>query len=230
MSVQPGQVDPEIVKTVIDSYYTRGVEAADRARDRSERGYTIASAIAAALVAAGVFADLRDRPQLVQVLGLVALGLWLLTALLFIWAVAVPVEQQPDPGWNSDAAFVVGVGAAVGREVESLRKRQYAAIGSTILAMLATVAALALATVQPGGASAEKARLLLTPKADAAAAALCNQPQEAVYATVDPDQLDDPIVTLSMPAGECGADPTTIRVAKESVVAEQTVARFPNFP
>jgi hypothetical protein len=59
---------------------------------------------------------------------------------------------------------------------------------------------------------------------------LCSQPLEGVYATVDPDELDDPIVPITTPAGECGAESVKIRVAKESVVAEQAVPRFPPFP
>ena len=93
----PQRFEPNarIIKTVVESYYSRGVAAADRARDRAERGYTIAGAAAAALVGAGLLANLSQRPAPVQLLALAAVNVWLVAVMLFVWTVAVDVSR-PD--------------------------------------------------------------------------------------------------------------------------------------
>jgi hypothetical protein len=224
-------VDPEVLKTIIDSYYSRGVEAADRARERAERGYTIASAIAAALVAAGVFAHLSERPTAVQVLGLTALGAWLVAAVLFIFAVAVPVSSpsETDPGWDTEAQFVEGVRKEVAGEVNTLRLRQMFAVVATVVAMLLTVAAFAWATADPGGASPEKARVVVTAKADAALTKLCPGVQD-LYGTLDPDDLDESVISVEAPPGECGPEATSVQTQTANIVAVEKVKRFPRFP
>ena len=227
--------DQEVVKTVIDSYYSRGVAAADRARDGSEKGYTIAGAIAAALVATGLLTNLDKRPELVQVLVLSAVGIWLVAVMLFIWAVAVPVTsaetRDPDAaGWSSEADFVQGVGKEVKDELNQLRKRQKAAIFTTVLAVGLTVAALIAGTADPGGASPEKARIALTRQGDVALRRICGSSVADIYATVNPDDLANEVVPLNLPAGECGATVTTIHEPRSAIVAEEKIIRFPRFP
>jgi hypothetical protein len=224
--------DAAVVKAVIDAYYPRGVAAADRARDRAERGYTIASAIAAALVAAGAFAKLGDKPPGVQALGLGALGMWLLTALLYIWVVAVPTRAGTDPDSTTAGEFVKNVAASVSAELAILRRRQSFAVVATIVAAVLTVLALTLATTESGNRPPEAARLQLTPKADAGLRALCGPQVGELYGTVDPDKLGDEVVAVKLPPGECGIASTTVELPKGSILAEQKIASggFPGFP
>jgi hypothetical protein len=68
---------PTVVRdAVVNAYYPRALAVPDAARSRAQAAYTIASAIAAALVAAGVFGNLDQRPELVQGLGVAALVGW----------------------------------------------------------------------------------------------------------------------------------------------------------
>lgn len=221
----------EVANAIIEGYYSRGVAAADRARDRADKGYTIASALAAALVAAGVFAHLDEKPEVVQITGLVALGCWLLAALLFIYAVSLPVRDDEDDaeGWDSELAFANGVATQVSDEVSALRRRLLLAVGATIAATAVTVSALALATTLPAPSKAERERVALTPRGDRYANKLCSRPVGDVWAWLDPSKLTDAIVSLVLPAGECNAGKTTLRMQKADIAATEKVPFFPKF-
>jgi hypothetical protein len=222
-------INTEAVKTVVQTYYARGVAAADRARDRAEKGYTIASAIAAALVAAGVFAHLDERPASVKILGLTGFALWLLAAMLFILAVSVPVKTHPEEDWIGDDAFVEGVSKQIDGELRTLKRRQFAALTATLLAVLFTVAAFSVATALPQGSDPEPARLALTSKADTGLARLCSVPVSDLLGTVDPDNLDDDIVEVDVPPGACNDAETTIRLPGTAIIGEEKLTRFPVF-
>jgi hypothetical protein len=223
-------VDPAVLKPFIDAYYTRGLAATDRARDRAEKGYTIASAIAAALVAAGVFTDLPNSDTSVKVLGLTGLFLWLVAAMLFIWVVSVPVRAPKEQDWTTADDFVGGVIADIRYELSALRKRLFGALIATLLATIVTIAAFAVATALPTGSDPEKARIALTAKEDTALADLCTAPVGAILGTVDPDNLDEEFVEIKVPAGACNATETTIRVPKSAILGEQKLTRFPRLP
>jgi hypothetical protein len=221
----------DVVKAVVDAYYPRGVAAADRARDRAQSGYTIASAIAAALVAAGAFAKLGDKPAGVQAVGLAALAAWLLAALLFIWVIAVPTRAGTDPGAKTAGEFLHNVSTRVNAELSVIRRRQSAAVATTTLAIVLTLLALALATTQNGDRPPERAHLALTPQADAALRTLCGPQVGELYGTVDPDKLGDAAVPVELPAGECGTQAATVELPKGSILAEQRLTdQFPGFP
>ncbi|HEX6679798.1 MAG TPA: hypothetical protein VF063_04050 [Gaiellaceae bacterium] len=224
-----GKVNAEVLKAVVDAYYARGVTAADRARDRAEKGYTISSAVAAALVAAGAFTKLDERPELVQALGLVSLSLWLLAALLYIWTVAVPLKFEKDPDWHSGLDFVKGVSQSVWAELLALKPRIVAALVVTVAAIAFTAATLVAATVDSGGAAPERARVALTPKTDGALRTLCTVPVADLYAIVDPDNLDDDVVQLKAPAGACRATETDLTVPGTAILAVEEVEEFPGF-
>src|SRR6476620_3952112 len=81
-----------VVSAIIDAYYPLVVSLPEKARSRAQAAYGVASAIAAALVALGIFGKVGERPLAVQVLGLIALCAWLVTALLFMRAVSQSVE------------------------------------------------------------------------------------------------------------------------------------------
>jgi hypothetical protein len=230
----PQRFDPDarVVKTVIRTYFSRGVAAADRARDRAERGYTIAGAVAATLVAAGLAANLSQRPPLVQALGLGAVGVWLVAVLLFIWTVAVDVSA-PDTeglnaaGWTTGSDFVRSVGQDVQRELDALHARQVAALTATVIAMALTIAALVAGTVDPSRSTRESARVALTAQADSALRLLCGRAIGALYATVEPGDLSTAVVSLELPAGECGDTATTIREPRTAIIMERKLGRVP---
>src|SRR5262245_38789422 len=88
-------IDPKALETITTEFYTQILSASKDARARAQNAYTIASATAAALVAAGLFAHIRDYPDIVQFLGVAALAIWLLAAGVYLW-IARQAPQPPD--------------------------------------------------------------------------------------------------------------------------------------
>ena len=228
---QKRSLPTEVATAIITSYYSRGVAAADRARDRADKGYTIASAIAASLVAAGVFTHLDKRQGWVQATGLTALGLWLLAALLFIYAVSLPVSQKDDddPPWTDEVEFADGVAEQVDAEVKTLRQRLLAAVAVTVCATAVTLVALSLGTALAAPSTTERERIVLTPKGDADLAKLCKNSVADVWGILDPGTLKDPVVSLALPAKECNAGKTTVHLPKADIAATEKVSVFPKF-
>ena len=70
-------VAPAVAKAIVEAYYPAALEEADNARGRAQNGYTIAGAVAAAIVAAEVFGDIGKEQDFVQWSGVAALALWL---------------------------------------------------------------------------------------------------------------------------------------------------------
>jgi hypothetical protein len=229
LKADDGLIEPtdEVVKTVTESYYTRGITAADRMRDGANRGYTIASAVAAALVAAGAFAGLGDDPLEVQVAGVASLVAWLFAAALFVWVVSYPARTGVDPGWRTAAEFVNGVVTGVEAELVELRKRLKLALGFSAIAAVLTAAALGAAVFDTGGEPTEQARLTLTAAAAKALKPTCPQAASGLYGTVDPDELDDDVVDVEVPKGQCGAGETTVRLPGDQILAQTEVKGFP---
>ena len=81
-----------VIEAIVNAYYPRALSSPDTARARAQAGYTIASALAAAVIAVGVFSDIGQRSIFVQVLGLLAVATWIAAALFYQKAVAAPVE------------------------------------------------------------------------------------------------------------------------------------------
>ena len=195
----------DALKTVVEAYYQRGVEAADRERDRAERGYTIASAVAGALVAAGVFGDFEDKPNVVKALGLSALFVWVVVALLYVWAVAVPTSDLPRPasgGWNTPGEFMAAVSMQVKKDRDDIRSRARAAVLTTIGAVLLTFAALITGVTQRTNTT-QAATVSLDPKALQALAPICKPTNSTLSGNIDPHALEKDFVTITVAAGSC---------------------------
>jgi hypothetical protein len=226
----PKEARPDVVKAVVERYYTRGLDVVDRARQRAERGYTIASAIAAALVAAGLLTHLEERPTVVQVLALLGFSLWLIAALLFMFAVALKVNVNEPAGYATWREFIAGIAQQLRDELRIINIRLLRAVVVTTTAAAVTVAALCYGVAEPGGAAPVRARVELTAQGDTAMTKLCGHRVGFIYATVDPDTLDDAVVELKLPAGECGPAATVARVGKGEVAATEDVTEFPTVP
>jgi len=225
-----GEPREDVVKAVIERYYTRGLDAVDRARQRAERGYTIASAIAAALVAAGLLAHLQERPSVVQVLALVGFGLWLLAALFFMFAVAIKVDVKEPEGFADARAFLSGIAAQLRDEIRIINNRLRNAVVVTAVATGVTIAAVAFGVTNTGSAKPVASRVELTSPGNRALTRLCGRRVGLVYATISPDKLSDSVVALKLPAGECRVGATVAHVPKGEITATEDIGEFPTFP
>ena len=110
---------PAAYKAVNDAYYAELVKAPASARSRAQASYAIAAAIATALVTAGVLTDFEQRYAGVKIAGLIAVGAWMATALIFMLAVGVGVDPVHTGDFDTDQ-FVDAVAANVKHEVDQV--------------------------------------------------------------------------------------------------------------
>lgn len=196
-----GAIKDEVVK----AYYPQMVNLGQSVRTRAQGGYTIAAAIAAALVTAGAFADVDSRAAPTKALGGLGLLLWLLTVLLYAQAVAghvMPLEtSQPDPDDESSFAGLALHEALYERAV--LERRLDRALYTTILAVAATVLAVASALVFSGKSSLEHGELRLTSAGAAALEPICGAETDIILGRFDPSELGEPFVEVALDPQSC---------------------------
>ena len=77
----------------MNAYYQDVLTRPAQARSRAQAAYTVAAAIATALITAGIFSDFKEADRPVKILGVVAVTLWACTALAFMFAVGQPVKR-----------------------------------------------------------------------------------------------------------------------------------------
>ncbi|HEX5983536.1 MAG TPA: hypothetical protein VFY69_04950, partial [Solirubrobacterales bacterium] len=135
------EIEDTVYQTVADAYYRKAIETPTAARANSQNAYTIAAAVAAAVVTAGAFADLAGEPAGVRILGVCALLAWLITAGLFMYAVAAPylrTEDEPNKV-NTKFDFVLAAMTNARNEAATINHRQLYARSAATLASLLTV-------------------------------------------------------------------------------------------
>ena len=123
-------------------YYPSVLASADAACGRAKDAYTIASAVAAAIVAAGVFGDFANQTRGTKVFAVAALVGWLAAAAFFIYAVGLstkPKSVGEKPGASSFVRAAINIASTERRTVS---KRVSRAQRMTVFAILITVAAI----------------------------------------------------------------------------------------
>jgi len=186
---------------------------------RAQGAYTIAGAVAAAIVAAGVVGHIAAASWPVQVLGVVALAAWLITAWLFIQAVAAPGRARPTGQPDDATAFVKEVFELVDRERETIETWLRRAFISTFVALALTFASVVIALAVPRPSSEVHGRLSLTGEGRSAIDTLCRRSPDVVAGSVDPATLGDAFTVLRLDAGTCGSRPYEVRLARGSIAA-----------
>jgi MFS family permease len=209
---------PADVRTaIVGAYYPRALAVPDVARSRAQAGYGIASAIAAALVAAGVFGDLASRTGLVQTLGISALVAWLVAAGLYLLAVSRPFVPTTAEQ-NSADDFIRAALNAASTERDKIDYWQKRAAAVSAAAAVITVAALIAALVDTPSDS-KTATFTLTANGLAAVGAACGEKPTAMTGSVSPGDLEKEFVNLKLDAGLCGTEATVIAVPRGAVKA-----------
>lgn len=212
------EVDEQAGEELIKAYYPALLGSADAARSMAQNGYTIAGAVAAAIVAAGVFGDFTSAATPVKWLGGLALGLWLLAALAYIHAVAGSVEWPTGDAENL-AKFtkaIVEFATTARKEVE---RRAALAQLLTSAAVIVTGAALLAAAVEPHRSTAVSANVLLSPSGVTAVSKLCSTHGNVIRGSVEPEALGRTTITVTMKAGGCGEGEATLHLLGKDVLA-----------
>ena len=218
--MSPDPVAPVAADAVIGAYYPSALQAAESARTRAQAAYTIASAVAAAIVAGGVFGNIDKEPGWVQWLGVATLCAWLIAAGLFIYAITASVEP-PITGDQPDVnTFVHAALENVGNERKAVIDRQNSAYLVTAIAMVMTVAlVISLLEAQPESA-AVAGTLSLTGAGTTAVQSVCPSATAKVHGTFDPAKLGSTFVAITVDKGVCHATRTVnIHVPRAAVQA-----------
>jgi hypothetical protein len=226
------KLSPEMKSSVIDAYYRDVVAAPAAARARAQAGFTVASTFVGALVAVGAFARLHALDLRVEILGVVAVSLWLTAAGAFLNAIARPlppvkpekVGAEPKKGdaTEADTITVTGAENAVSMiiataqsDVRVLNERQTLAYVAVAFAALLTLATITSALFLPP--RTEAVDLFLSPAGRQTLQAVCAvDPPGVLRGQVAPDALKDDPVDVDLDSGFCQPDkPTEVEIPKD---------------
>jgi hypothetical protein len=211
-------------KSVVTAYYPAVVALGASARTRAQNAFAVASAIATALTAAGLFTGVTHGSDWVRGLGVSAIAAWIGTALIFMLAIGGRVRERflvgaGQPGiadaalTPQNAAFVRAVIANAHEEADAVSRTIGKGWICACVASGLTVAALvgsAITSEKPADLHHVRA-VLSAPKGVATAIAACPQleadwpDKPAVQGTLDLGLLEKKYTKLMLDAGVCRA-------------------------
>lgn len=216
-------IDEKTLDVIIQAYFPRFLAEPDNARTRAQTAYTIASATAAALVAAGALGDIQSYAWPVEVLGLLAVLGWVWAAYRFMKVTrevtrrrkeTVEAVRDSTPGkWAKDVL------ARVRADIREIDARLADALWATKAALIFTVLAFAAVLLFPAQPTRD-ATVALTDEGNAAVGEACSESVTTLSGELQLGSLDDDYVVIEVPAGACQADESVeVRIPPAQVEA-----------
>lgn len=211
--------DTDAVKTIAAAVYPAMLNEPVTVRTRAQAAYTIASAIAAALVTGGAVAHIQDFGFWIELLGALAVAAWLVTAGLFI-NISRRVRKIPraEGGALTIPQFVSQSLAVAVNEADDLEKQLTHAAYGTYVALALTGLALAGALVQAPEPDRPVSTIRLTPYGVEAVKAQCPNANAALTGTLHPETLDDAYAVIDI-KDTCGSGTVTMRIPPSYIAA-----------
>ena len=214
------EIEPEsVAESVVTELYRIALSDNSRLRSSAQAGFGIASAVAGGLILVGAFGGVNTRPTSVQVLVGATILVWIITSLIYLWAVLVSPEQ------DIKADSIGELAAAAVESAEKAGQRTHSringAIFATVLAAILTVSS--LATVWAVGSNKTTVGVTLSPTESSAVRALCPH----LFFETDPptfigeltaNDLQQSLVVIDLPPSECNGV-SALTVPRSSVVA-----------
>jgi MFS family permease len=218
--VDPNEpTDPEIATATISAWLAAFFASPAAHRTNAQAGYTIAAAVAAAIVGAGLLTSIDDARWWVQLLWLVSLALWLYAA----WSFMRTVAYQPNLGGvvhaRTQAKLARDAIQRTWKERAAVARRSWKAQQAARLAGVMTFIAIVLGLVaNPAGE--ETMSVALTKAGFDSVKPLCREfsghaSPVPFDARVDPSGLDDGVVVLKHVP--CNGKSRTLLVPKAGV-------------
>jgi hypothetical protein len=201
----PRRTSSVAVDAVAGAYYANEVGAAAAARERAQRSYTIAGALATTLLAAGAFTGLADRSATVKAVGLLALVLWALAAALYGRAISTPITRLEGEALTAEG-FVAHALEVARQERDAVDARLRVAQICALLACAATFAVLVLAFFVPAERTGDAVLLSERGRATVALACSIDPANDALAAGVESGSLSGEYVRVHIRAGACERD------------------------
>lgn len=214
------------VEAVSQAFYARELSLPEITRSRAQAGFSVSTVLAGGLIAAGILSQFSSLSLLVVIIGMVAVFLWLVTSILFLWAIAIPVKLSRKAGDRPAADFVKQVTDESQLISKTIRYRSAWAAAIAAVALVATFATFALAVSlprpDPRNAAAD---VVLTENGLSLVSGACpraiisTDPPTAI-ADVDPNALTADPISLRLGAGQCGGvSDESIDLPRQDVLA-----------
>ncbi|GAA2477664.1 hypothetical protein GCM10010406_12250 [Streptomyces thermolineatus] len=203
-----------------EAYYSERVRSGSTARLRAQAAQSTVTLFAGGLVAALTFTALADRPMAAQAAGITAVVLWLLGALLYQRAVALPVRGLARSSHvESRLELLDEVLGRADEEAEQVDGWQRRANTATVLALAATALAFGLAVVQGTEKKLVPGTVAVTRSYEDGVRGLCDLPDGRLAGKVAVDSLKGPFLEVRVPAGTCTDGSTSLRIPRAAVRA-----------
>jgi len=211
--------EEELRVTLVDAFYRRLIDAPDAARRRAQAAYVIASALAAATLGAGALGNLEEAHLGLKILGPTVVVAWLVSAALFLWAVAVPYADPETPkqatGFDE---FRKAVLKSHFDEQDEIDRRQFWARVASALAATLTMATVVLALVLDNPPRDAQATLRLHADARRDLTRICAKPiPPVIRGEVDEASLADGTVDVKLENGTCSDGAETAVIDEDEV-------------
>jgi hypothetical protein len=219
---QRAKLADTVVEEILKAYYSKLIEAPDRERARALNGFTVASGISAALVAAGLARGIGDAPVHLQAMALTSLILWLGACGAYLVAVGWsrgkrrPSSPTTDP---NEAAW-----QRIDETTQALTPIRRASGLAQILSLLALLAtALLISSALLGGEGKAGATVLLTRDGARQISAICDQGpagsgrERGIEVRLDPDDLGGEFTEIAFAAGDCLGRPEELRIRTKTI-------------
>jgi hypothetical protein len=230
-TARPEAIDKDALKSIIGAVYPTMLAEPATVRTRAQSAYAIASAIATALITAGVLADIAEFSLWVQVLGTAAVATWMFTAAMFI-NISRRVTKIPRVEGDqllTETEFVSQALNLAVTEAEALESQLSQAAKATHSALALTALALFLAAFMPIESQNPVSSVQLTAAGTALVKQACPGATERISGELKVATLADDYAELV--TEECGDEAVTLRIPPKyiaSVTTPETQTPKPN--
>ncbi|MFD3378270.1 MULTISPECIES: hypothetical protein [unclassified Streptomyces] len=218
------QVLDTVVTSVSESYYSQLVQAVSVARGRAQAAQSTVTLFAGGLMAALSVTALANRPVLTQWMGIASVALWLLAAVLYLYAVASPVPEDPDRERKvaSRQALIDRVIRKVRDEAEEIDRRQTRANRTAFVAVALSVLTFATAVLTDPVRETAEGTVVIDPSYASTLKALCSKESAAtgqVDGKIVKDSLSTSFVEIEPAPGVCEVRGATLQLPRGKVRA-----------
>ena len=215
---KPDEFDPKVVEEANQAWFAAFFSSPAAHRSNAQAGYTVAAAVAAAVVGAGILTSVGSAPWWLQVSASVTLGLWLCAAWGFMRAVAIQPNFKGPAHERSPAELAEGAIQRTWQERSIIARKSWLAQRLGRLAGVATFVTIVIAMLSADVGNSVDSTVVLTPRGAEHFAELCGGRSAVVAGSLDPGDLSDDFVAMA--TTECGdGDSATIRLKREEIAA-----------
>jgi hypothetical protein len=212
------RVAGSVTQGITNAYYPQTIAQAETARSRAQAAFSISSAIATTLVGLGIFSNFRALRGVVQLVGMLALIAWVVTAGLFIRAVAVPVQRKGLRESQTTYDFANSILRNAVAERDEVDRRQGHARIASIIAAILTFATLASATAVRPQPKLTSVEVVVSADAAKMLERVCTNRPSIPRGKVDTKSLSGNFIPVKLDAGVCRKDLVTVTFRKEQVL------------